>query len=223
MAAKKRKMKEEEEQEESQETFHHWLIKSEPESRMVGTYDVKFSIEDLKKKPNQTSCWDGIRNFRVKNFIRDHIKVGQELFFYHSSCKVPAIVGIVRVTREAYPDTSALDKNNVHYDPKSSETNTRFYQFDVQFVRDLKRPIPLSELRSQPELADMMLLRVGRLSITPVSQEHWDFILGLEDKDPVDVKTSKKGAKATKLSKTDGTEQTQTRQRSKRLKKDPET
>eukprot|EP00742_Colponemidia_sp_Colp-10_P007025 GILJ01007539.1.p1 GENE.GILJ01007539.1~~GILJ01007539.1.p1 ORF type:complete len:237 (-),score=35.25 GILJ01007539.1:201-860(-) len=219
-------MKEEEAQEGSQETYHHWLIKSEPESRMVGTYDVKFSIDDLKKKPNQTSCWDGIRNFRVKNFIRDHIKVGQELFFYHSSCKVPAVVGIVRVTREAYPDASALDKNNVHYDPKSSETNTRFYQFDVQFVRDLKRAIPLSELRNQPELADMMLLRVGRLSITPVSQEHWDFILDLEDKDPVDSKASKKGIKAPKEikeAKTEDTERKQTRQRSKRLKKDPET
>jgi len=152
----------------------YWLFKSEP--------DV-FGIDHLKKMPGQTEHWDGIRNYQARNMLRDDIKPGDQVFFYHSNCKEPAIVGIAQVTREGYPDHTAFDPEQHYYDPKSDPDNPRWYMVDVKFVRDLKRPVTLQELKQLPELEDMPLVRRGnRLSIMPVSKEHWKLILDLEKK-----------------------------------------
>jgi predicted RNA-binding protein with PUA-like domain len=154
--------------------MNYWLFKSEP--------DV-FGIDHLKEMPGQTEHWDGIRNYQARNMLRDDIKPGDQVFFYHSNCKEPAIVGIMEVTREGYPDHTAFDPEQHYYDPKSDPDNPRWYMVDVKFVRDLKRPITLQELKQLPELEDMPLVRRGnRLSIMPVSKEHWQLILGLEKK-----------------------------------------
>jgi predicted RNA-binding protein with PUA-like domain len=124
-----------------------------------------------------------VRNYQARNLIRDQIKQGDQAFFYHSSCEVPGIAGIVRVVRAAYPDRTALDRRDDHYDPGSSADNPRWYTFDVQLVRRLRRLITLDELRAHAkgELAGMIVLRAGsRLSVMPVEEPHWRFILTLE-------------------------------------------
>ncbi|WP_223671232.1 EVE domain-containing protein [Kangiella shandongensis] len=151
----------------------YWLMKSEP--------DV-FGIEHLKALPNQTDHWDGVRNYQARNMMRDEMKVGDQVFFYHSNCKPPAIVGIMEVTREGYPDHTAFDPDEKYYDPKSDPEKPRWYMVDVKHVRDLKREIPLDELKQYPELSDMRLVQKGnRLSIMPVDKKEWDFILSIED------------------------------------------
>lgn len=152
--------------------MNYWLFKSEP--------DV-FGIEHLKALPDQTDHWDGIRNYQARNMLRDDIKQGDLVFFYHSNCKEPGIVGIMEVTRDGYPDYTATDPEQHYYDPKSDPDNPRWYMVDVKFVRDLKRNITLQELKSLPELEGMPLVRRGnRLSIMPVSKEHWQMILDME-------------------------------------------
>jgi predicted RNA-binding protein with PUA-like domain len=152
--------------------MHYWLMKSEPEA---------FSIGDLQAMPEQTEHWDGVRNYQARNMLRDEMKKGDRVFFYHSNCPQPAIVGIMQVVREGYPDFTAFDPNSKHFDPHSDPDKPRWMMVDVQFVRTLKRPIPLSELRQYHELAGMQLLRKGnRLSITPLSEEQWAFILSRE-------------------------------------------
>ncbi len=124
-----------------------------------------------------------MRNYQARNLIRDRISKGDEALFYHSSCEHPGVVGIVRVVRAAYPDRSALDRRDAHYDPASSAEDPRWYTFDVQLVRSLKRVIGLDELRTHAKgaLAGMILLRAGnRLSVMPVEPAHWRFILALE-------------------------------------------
>lgn len=154
--------------------MNYWLFKSEP--------DV-FGIDHLKAMPGQTEHWDGIRNYQARNMLRDDIRPGDQVFFYHSNCKEPAIVGIMEVTREGYPDHTAFDPEQHYYDPKSDPGNPRWYMVDVKFVRDLKRPVTLQELKQLPELEEMPLVRRGnRLSIMPVSKEHWELILDLEKK-----------------------------------------
>jgi predicted RNA-binding protein with PUA-like domain len=131
--------------------------------------------------PEQTEHWDGVRNYQARNMLRDEMKKGDLVFFYHSNCPQPAIVGIMQVVREGYPDFTAFDPNSKHFDPHSDPDKPRWMMVDVQFVRTLKRPIPLSELRQYHELAGMQLLRKGnRLSITPLSEEQWAFILSRE-------------------------------------------
>ena len=152
--------------------MRHWLMKSEPDA---------FSIDDLFTRPNQTEHWDGVRNYQARNMMRDDMKVGDEVFFYHSNCDEPGIVGIMRVTREAYPDFTAFDPDDKHFDPKSHPDKPSWYMVDVQFVRKLARNISLRELKTKTELSDLALLRRGnRLSIMPVSPEQWAFIMGLE-------------------------------------------
>jgi predicted RNA-binding protein with PUA-like domain len=152
--------------------MHYWLMKSEPEA---------FSIDDLQAMPEQTEHWDGVRNYQARNMLRDEMKKGDLVFFYHSNCPQPAIVGIMQVVRGGYPDFTAFDPNSKHFDPHSDPDKPRWMMVDVQFVRTLKRPIPLSELRQYHELAGMQLLRKGnRLSITPLSEEQWAFILSRE-------------------------------------------
>jgi predicted RNA-binding protein with PUA-like domain len=151
--------------------MRYWLIKSEPSS---------YGIDDLMARPGQTDCWDGIRNYQARNMIRDEMKTGGLAFFYHSSCEVPGIAGIVEIVREAYPDPTAFDPKHKHYDPGSSPDNPRWLMMDIRFKRKLKRILSLTELKQHPELSGMRLLQRGnRLSVSPVSKAEWEFILGL--------------------------------------------
>lgn len=151
----------------------YWLMKSEPET---------FSIDDLASAPKKTEHWDGVRNYQARNMMRDEMKVGDQVFFYHSNCKEPGIVGIAEVVREGYPDPTAFDPFEHYFDPKSDPDNPHWYMVDVRFVRKLKRTITLQELKEHAEqLEGLPLIRKGsRLSIMPVSKKQWEFILGLE-------------------------------------------
>ena len=149
-----------------------WLMKSEP--------DV-FSIDTLKAGPRRTTGWDGVRNYQARNMMRDQMRKGDQVFFYHSNCEVPGIVGIAEVVREGYPDPTAFDAEDPHYDARSDPDAPRWFQVDVRFVRKLKRVIPLAELREDAALAGFALVRRGnRLSVMPVSDAHWAHILSLE-------------------------------------------
>ena len=151
--------------------MNYWLLKSEP--------DV-FSLEDLKNCPNQTEPWDGIRNYQARNLMRDEMKVGDQAFFYHSRQAEPAIVGTVRVVREAYPDHTSWDPSSKYFDEKSSPENPRWLMVDVQFESEFSRPVTLKELRNFTELKEMFLLRKGmRLSVQPVTEEEFQLILAI--------------------------------------------
>ena len=150
----------------------YWLMKTEP--------DV-FGIDDLEKRPNRTEHWDGIRNYQVRNMLRDDMQVGDSALMYHSSCKQPGVVGIMKITRGAYPDFSQFDPESKYYDPNSRLENPRWLMVDVTLVRRLKRLISLQELKAQAPLESMRILARGnRLSITPVSVAQWKHILSLE-------------------------------------------
>tara|TARA_B100000676_G_C18081791_1_gene851797 strand:- start:3329 stop:3784 length:456 start_codon:yes stop_codon:yes gene_type:complete len=150
----------------------NWLMKSEPD---------EFGIDDLKACPKKTEPWDGVRNYQARNMMRDEMRKGDRIFFYHSNCAEPGIVGIAKVAREGYPDPTAFDPEDKHYDPKSDPDNPRWFLVDVKYVRKTKRTISLQELKLHPELEELALVRRGnRLSVMPVSDEHWDFILSLE-------------------------------------------
>ena len=154
--------------------MNHWLLKSEP---------ATFGIDDLAAQPGKTSAWDGVRNYQARNMLRDSLKKGDEAFFYHSSCEVPGIAGIVRVMKEGYPDKTAFDRKHHHYDPESRPDAPRWYVVDVKLVRKFERIITLEELRqhADDELSDFVILRRGnRLSVTPVTRAEWDFVLTLE-------------------------------------------
>ncbi len=152
--------------------MNYWLMKSEP---------GEFSFDDLKNRPNRTEPWDGVRNYQARNMMRDGMKKGDLAFFYHSNCDVPGIVGIMTIASEPYPDPTAFDPDDAHYDPKSDPDNPRWYLVDVKYKRKLKRTIPLSELKEKKPLQSMKLLQKGnRLSVMPVSKKEWDYILGLE-------------------------------------------
>jgi len=152
--------------------MNYWLMKSEPEV---------FSIADLKNNPNKTDHWDGVRNYQARNMMRDQMKKGDQIFFYHSNCPEPGIVGIMKVIRESYPDFTAFDPKDPHYDPKSDPDNPRWFMVDVRYMRTLKRTITLQELKPHRQLADMPLVRRGnRLSVMPVTESQWKFILELE-------------------------------------------
>ena len=154
--------------------MNYWLLKSEPDS---------FSIDALGKAPKQTTTWDGVRNFQARNMLRDSMKKGDLAFFYHSSCDVPGIAGIVSVVREGYPDVTAFDPKHHHYDADSNKEAPRWFVVELKLKRKLKRAITLDELRkyADKKLKDFVLLRRGnRLSVMPVSKQDWDFVLGLE-------------------------------------------
>ncbi len=152
--------------------MNYWLMKSEP--------DV-FGIDDLKNRKNQTEQWDGVRNYQARNFMRDRMRIGDLVFFYHSNCPQPGIAGIAKIVREAYPDHTAMNPESKYYDPKSNPENPRWVMVDVKFVRRLKRTITLEELKRLPDLSDFPLTRRGnRLSIMPVTEEQWKIILELE-------------------------------------------
>ncbi|XP_077162271.1 thymocyte nuclear protein 1 [Paroedura picta] len=178
-------------QEGNKKTYTHWLMKSEPESRLEKGIDVKFGIEDLKAQTNQTACWDGVRNYQARNFLRE-MKVGQTAFFYHSNCKEPGIAGIMKVVKEAYPDHTQFEKEDPHYDASSSKENPKWWMVDVQFVRMTKRFLPLAEMKllhqahktSGGPLKDMALFTRQRLSIQPLTTEEFECVLGLEEEKP---------------------------------------
>ncbi|MBO6753066.1 MULTISPECIES: EVE domain-containing protein [Spongiibacter] len=152
--------------------MQYWLMKSEPDT---------FGIDDLAARPKATEHWDGVRNYQARNMMRDQMNVGDQVLFYHSACKTPGVAGIAEVVREGYPDFTARDPESKYYDPKASEDNPRWYMVDVRFVRKLERLIPLSELKANPQLEDMPLLKRGnRLSIMPVDPQHWQQILAME-------------------------------------------
>ncbi len=148
----------------------YWLMKSEPDD---------FSIDDLMRAAKKTTPWFGVRNFQARNYMRDEMKLGDQALFYHSSCEVPGIAGIVEVARVAYPDATQFDYKSKYFDPKSTRAKPRWYNVDVRLARKT-RLVPLSELREYSQLADMRLLQRGnRLSITPVEPAEWKFILSL--------------------------------------------
>ncbi|MFP4276556.1 MAG: EVE domain-containing protein [Wenzhouxiangella sp.] len=153
--------------------MNYWLMKSEPDA---------FGLEDLKSRPRQTEPWDGVRNYQARNFMRDEMQVGDQVFFYHSNCKVPGIVGIAEVASKPYPDPTQFDPDSKYHDPKSDPDDPRWVLVDVKFVRQLKRVLSLTEIKQHADaLGDFALVRKGnRLSIMPVSRQQWDYLLGLE-------------------------------------------
>jgi predicted RNA-binding protein with PUA-like domain len=154
--------------------MNHWLLKTEPET---------FSVDDLATAPRRTTSWEGVRNYHARNLIRDQMKRGDLGFLYHSSCAVPAIVGIVEVRGDGHPDASAWNSRSPYFDAKSPENKPVWYTAEVRLQRRMKRPITLEELRVHADtaLAGLWLLRRGnRLSVMPVDAAHWEFILGLE-------------------------------------------
>jgi predicted RNA-binding protein with PUA-like domain len=149
----------------------YWLVKTEPSV---------FSWEDLQKLPNQTSPWEGVRNYQARNFMRDDMKLGDRVFFYHSVAKPLAIMGIAQVVKEAYLDTFAFDPNSDYYDPKSSPENPRWVMVDLQFESAFAPPITLDELKQTSGLEEMMVLRKGcRLSVQPVTAQEWKLVCNI--------------------------------------------
>jgi predicted RNA-binding protein with PUA-like domain len=152
----------------------YWLFKSEPDA---------FSIDDLKAQGTAGTPWDGVRNYQARNMLRDQMRIGDGVLFYHSNCAEPGIIGLAEVSSDPYPDATAFDPLAKYSDPKSDPANPRWYLVEVRYVRHLARPIPLSVLKEHADgpLADMPLVRRGnRLSVMPVTTAEWDFILGLE-------------------------------------------
>jgi predicted RNA-binding protein with PUA-like domain len=146
----------------------YWLMKSEPD---------EFSIDDLARAPRKTTPWFGVRNYQARNYMRDLMKVGDGVLFYHSSCPEPGIAGIARVASTAYPDDSQFDRKSTYYDAKSRPEEPRWMLVDVALVKKT-RLMPLDEMRGYRELQDMVTLRRGnRLSITPVAPHEWRFVL----------------------------------------------
>jgi predicted RNA-binding protein with PUA-like domain len=153
--------------------MNHWLLKTEP---------TTFGIDHLEAAPRKSTGWDGVRNYQARNFIKQ-TKKGDEAFLYHSSCAVPGVVAIVTVTRAAYPDATAFERGNPHYDPDSDPKAPRWFSMNIRLKRRLKRVITLEELKAhaRTELSGMILLRAGnRLSVSPVEDAHWRFVLSLE-------------------------------------------
>ena len=148
--------------------MHYWLMKSEP---------AEFSIDDLVRAAKNTAPWFGVRNYQARNFMRDQMRLGDLAFFYHSSCEVPGIAGIVEIAKLAYPDATQFDRKSSYFDPKATRDNPRWFNVEIRLVKKT-RLVPLSELRDYPRLAGMQLLQRGnRLSVTPVDPAEWKFIM----------------------------------------------
>lgn len=147
----------------------YWLMKSEPS---------EFSIDDLKKKKRE--MWDGVRNYQARNFMRDEMRVGDEVLFYHSNANPIGVAGVAKVCSESYPDPTAFDKNDAHYDPKSKKEKPTWFLVDVCFTKKFKAVIPLSALRNDKKLVGMPLLQRGqRLSVQRVDKKHFDHIVNM--------------------------------------------
>ncbi|MFZ1906972.1 MAG: EVE domain-containing protein [Steroidobacteraceae bacterium] len=154
--------------------MRYWLMKTEPST---------FGVEQLAAAPRRTTAWDGVRNYQARNMLRDEMRRGDQAFLYYSSCEVPGIVAIMEVAKQGYPDATAFDRSDDHFDPDSDPARPRWFVVDVRLKRRLARVITLEELRAHVgrELKGMVLLRPGnRLSVMPVESAHWKFILSLE-------------------------------------------
>jgi predicted RNA-binding protein with PUA-like domain len=148
----------------------YWLMKSEPSV---------FSIDDLAESPTRTTCWDGVRNYQARNFMR-YMAVGDQVLFYHSNVNPPAVVGIAEVVKASYADPTQFDKKNKHYDPTSDPSSPRWEMVDIKYVRKFSRPVTIDQLRKELSLNRMVLLQKGsRLSVQPVSPLEWKQILSL--------------------------------------------
>ena len=154
-------------------TPQYWLMKTEPSA---------FSIDDLQRAPGRSTSWDGVRNYQARNYMRA-MRLGDQVLLHHSSADPPAVVGVVEVVREAYPDPTAFDRKDKHFDPKSSPAKPTWDMVDIRLVRKFAHPIPLDQLKRAPGLTRMELLRRGsRLSVQPVRPVEWKIILGLASK-----------------------------------------
>lgn len=150
--------------------MRYWLMKSEP---------TDCSVDDLAAMPNQSVAWYGVRNYQARNFMRDQMKVGDQVLFYHSNCEEPGIAGLAVVSKLAYPDQTQFDPKNKYFDPKATPENPRWFNVDVKLAKKT-RLLSIKELRAHPELANMRTLQKGnRLSITPVDPAEWEFIMGI--------------------------------------------
>jgi len=149
----------------------YWLMKSDPDT---------FGLPHLKKSPARTTCWDGVRNYQARNLLRDEIRVGDGVLFYHSQVQPPAVVALVRVVRAGYPDPTQFDGRSKYHDPASDPSDPRWYAVDIRLDRELQRPVTLPEMRETPGLHEMVLLRKGsRLSVQPVTAAEWKIVLGI--------------------------------------------
>ncbi|HUG70420.1 MAG TPA: EVE domain-containing protein [Pirellulaceae bacterium] len=152
----------------------YWLMKTEPTS---------YSIQDLACERKQTTFWDGVRNYQARNYMRDEMKIGDKVLFYHSNADPPVIAGVATIVRESYPDHTSWDRENKHYDPKSTAQNPRWFMVDIKLEQIFNEPLPLDDLRSVAALEEMELLRKGsRLSVQPVRKAEFDLVLKLANR-----------------------------------------
>jgi predicted RNA-binding protein with PUA-like domain len=146
---------------------NYWLFKAEPHIN---------GIDHLAAEPHKTGRWDGIRNYQARNFLRDQVTLNDEVFIYHSSCKSVGIVGTAKVVKVAYPDPTQFNPESDYYDPKSTPENPRWFSVDIKLTKTFPRLISLAEIKTQPQLDRMVLVKQGRLSTQPVTTEEWNFI-----------------------------------------------
>lgn len=147
----------------------YWLVKTEPSV---------FSWADLKKSKNKTTCWDGVRNYQARNFLRDEMKIGDLVLFYHSNAEPLAVMGVCEVVKEGYPDHTQFDTENIHYDEKANPKNPTWFMVDIKFRDDFTRPVTLDQIKANPKLKDMKLVQKGnRLSVIPVTKIEFDEIV----------------------------------------------
>ncbi|MEP1446412.1 MAG: EVE domain-containing protein [Paraglaciecola sp.] len=149
--------------------MQYWLFKTEPDA---------FSIDDLAKMPNQTEHWDGIRNYQARNFLRDQIKLGDQVFIYHSSCKEVGIVGLAEVVKEGYPDHTQFNPETKYFDPKSTQDNPRWYMVDIKFKQKFETLLPLKTIKQMANISEIGLVKKGgRLSVMPVTEHEFEILL----------------------------------------------
>ncbi|MCB1111798.1 MAG: EVE domain-containing protein [Chlamydiales bacterium] len=147
--------------------MRYWLMKSEPET---------YSIDDLKREG--VSSWDGVRNYQARNFMRDEMRVGDRVLFYHSNARPPGVVGVAEVCSTPYPDHTARDKKSPYFDVKATEENPIWMMVDIKFVKKFSEMVSLDEMRQMPEVQDMILLKKGqRLSVQPIEKKHYTAIV----------------------------------------------
>ncbi len=145
----------------------YWLMKSEPNA---------YSIDDLQR--DGVTYWDGVRNYQARNFMRDDMRIGDKVIFYHSNTKPPAAVGVAEIVRESYPDFTAFDPSELHFDPKSNEEKPIWFMVDIKFIEKFERAVPLQEMKENPKLRNMKLVQRGnRLSVMPISKEEFNEVL----------------------------------------------
>jgi predicted RNA-binding protein with PUA-like domain len=145
----------------------YWLFKGEPHV---------YGIDHLAAEPKKTGCWEGIRNYQARNFLRDQVSVNDEIFIYHSNCKQIGIVGIAKVVKAAYPDPAQFNPESPYYDPKSTAENPRWVAVNIKLIKKLDKMISLAEIKAQSALQNMVLVKQSRLSTQPVTESEWKFI-----------------------------------------------